>query len=99
MSATWCALKHIKQMAKQSVARTGGKPLQIPVGNLSSSIQVKVTVLIIFFQKTPQNPVTHKAPFFSLLFIVTLAEKKQDTPGYQSVLFHLVLKAYPTQYS
>ena len=34
MSANWHALKHIKQMSKQSVARAGGKPLQIQVGNL-----------------------------------------------------------------
>ena len=34
MSVNQHALKHIKQMAKQSVARAGGKPLQIPVGNL-----------------------------------------------------------------
>ena len=34
MSANQHALKHIKQMAKQSVVRAGGKPLQIPVGNL-----------------------------------------------------------------
>ena len=33
-SAKRCALKHIKQMAKQSMARDGGKPLQLPVGNL-----------------------------------------------------------------
>ena len=33
-SANQCALKHIKVMAKQSVARAGGKPLQMPVGNL-----------------------------------------------------------------
>ena len=34
MTTNQCALKHIKQMAKQSMARDGGKPLQIPVGDL-----------------------------------------------------------------
>ena len=34
MSANQYALKHIKQRAKQSVARAGGKLLPIPVGNL-----------------------------------------------------------------
>ena len=34
MSANRRALKHIKQSAKKSQIRTGGKPLQIPVGNL-----------------------------------------------------------------
>ena len=34
MSANWYALKHIKQMTKQSAARAGGKPLQIPVSSL-----------------------------------------------------------------
>ena len=33
-SANRHALQHIKQIAKQSVARAGVKPLQIPVGNL-----------------------------------------------------------------
>ena len=40
-----------------------------------------------------------KALLFSLLFIGTLAEKKQDTPHHESVLFHPVLKAYPTEHS
>ena len=40
-----------------------------------------------------------KPPFFSLLFIGILAEKKQDTPCNESVLFHPVLKAYPTCHS
>ena len=34
MSANRRALKHIKQSAKKSQIRTGGKSLQIPVGNL-----------------------------------------------------------------
>ena len=34
MSANRWALKHIKQSAKKSQIRTGGKTLQIPVGNL-----------------------------------------------------------------
>ena len=34
MSANRWALKHIKQNAKKSKIRTGGKTLQIPVGNL-----------------------------------------------------------------
>ena len=34
MSANWHALKHIKHRAKQSAARAGGKPLQIPFGKL-----------------------------------------------------------------
>ena len=34
MSANRQALKHIKQSAKKSQIRTGGKSLQIPVGNL-----------------------------------------------------------------
>ena len=33
-SANQHALQHIKQLAKQSVARAGGKPLQIPIRNL-----------------------------------------------------------------
>ena len=40
-----------------------------------------------------------KPPFFSLLFIGTIAEKKQDTSLYESVLFYPVLTAYPTLYS
>ena len=34
MSANRWALKHIKQSAKKSQIRTGGKWLQIPIGNL-----------------------------------------------------------------
>ena len=34
MSANRWALKHIKQSAKKSQIRTGGKSLQIPIGNL-----------------------------------------------------------------
>ena len=34
-----------------------------------------------------------------LFFIETLAERKQDTPQCESVLFHPVLKAYPTHHS
>ena len=34
MSANRWALKHINQSAKKSQIRTGGKSLQIPVGNL-----------------------------------------------------------------
>ena len=34
ISANRQALKHIKQSAKKSQIRTGGKTLQIPVGNL-----------------------------------------------------------------
>ena len=34
-------------------------------------------------------------PCFSLLFIGTLAERKQDTPHCESVLFHPVLKDIP----
>ena len=34
MSANRLALKHIKQSAKKSQIRTGGKTLHIPVGNL-----------------------------------------------------------------
>ena len=34
MSANRQALKHIKQSAKKSQMRTGGKSLQIPIGNL-----------------------------------------------------------------
>ena len=34
MSANRQALKHIKQSAKKSQIRTGGKSLQIPIGNL-----------------------------------------------------------------
>ena len=34
MSVNRQALKHIKQSAKRSQARTGGKTLHIPVGNL-----------------------------------------------------------------
>ena len=34
MSAYQHALKHIKQIAKQNVASAGGRPLQIPAGNL-----------------------------------------------------------------
>ena len=34
MSANRWALKHIKQSAKESQIRTGGKSLQIPIGNL-----------------------------------------------------------------
>ena len=34
MSANRWALKHIKQSAKKSQSRTGGKTLHIPVGNL-----------------------------------------------------------------
>ena len=43
-----------------------------------------------------RKPITHKTTFFSLLFIGTLAEKKQDTPHQKSVPFHPVLKVYPT---
>ena len=35
----------------------------------------------------------------SLLLIGTLAEKKQDTPCHESVLFHPILKGYPTWHS
>ena len=38
-----------------------------------------------------------KPPFFSLLCIGTLTEK--DTSHHESVLFHVVLKAYPTCHS
>ena len=34
MSVNRQALKHIKQSAKKSQIRTGGKSLQIPIGNL-----------------------------------------------------------------
>ena len=34
MSSNRQAMKHIKQSAKKSQIRTGGKTLQIPVGNL-----------------------------------------------------------------
>ena len=37
-----------------------------------------------------------KPAFFSLLFMGTLAEKKQDTPHHDFVLFHPDLKAIPT---
>ena len=40
-----------------------------------------------------------KTTLFSLLFIGTLAEKKPDTPHHESVLFHSVLRAYPTGHS
>ena len=34
-----------------------------------------------------------KPPFFSLLFIGTIVERKHDAPCHESVLFHPVLKA------
>ena len=47
-----------------------------------------------FQEKSPVTP--KKPPFFGLLFIGALAEKKQDIPYHKSMLFHPVLKTYPT---
>ena len=37
-----------------------------------------------------------KTTLFSLVFIGTLGEKKQDTPHHESTFFYPVLKAYTT---
>ena len=54
---------------------------------------MQIKIILTLFQKPSY---LRTPPFFSLLFIGILAEKKQDTPPHKSVLFHPVLKAYPT---
>ena len=60
-------------------------------------MQIKIILPITILQK--KNWLLTKSTLFSLLIIGTLAEKKQDIPHQESVLFHPVLKAYPTQHS
>ena len=69
-SANQYALKNIKQRSKQSVARAGAKPLQIPVGNLvllRDPLKVKTKFRIITSQTCSSWSPSMRTLMFTLL--------------------------------
>ena len=77
-------------MLTQHLAELENLKIIWQISTLLPWIQIKI---ILTMQKTM---LLIKPPFFSLIFIGTLAERKQDTLHHEPVLFHSVLKAYPT---
>ena len=73
MSANRQALKHIKQSAKKSQTRTGGKSLQIPIGNL------------VLLRYHPEGHNKIQDNYKSELFVIIEHHKDPNVYGIQSL--------------